>query len=184
MACKRVAKLKAMRGGPYSISQFRLARDQRNFEMKRYKLCIAVISCQMRVEPLLKEKNRGDYTNTHVVPHDGCFRYFLMCPALRSISGRDRLNVAQGCTSVSARMFSQWRIRENTDFAFPTRDKSVILSGALTDLSRVTGLGGAESKDLDELFLPKLLEPFQPPKPMPGAPHLARFSRDVGYHRC
>ena len=77
--------------------------------INRYKLCIALISCKMRVERLLKGKNRGDYTNTHVVLHDGCSERFLMCPALRLISGRDRLNVAQGCTSVSARSFSQWK---------------------------------------------------------------------------
>ena len=37
--------------------------------MNHYKLCIALISCKMGVERLLKGKNRGNYTNTHVVLH-------------------------------------------------------------------------------------------------------------------
>ena len=70
MACKPVAKLKAMR--EEDTTPFRnpgLLRDPRNFVMNRYKLCIALISCKMRVERLLKGKNRGNYTNTHVVLH-------------------------------------------------------------------------------------------------------------------
>ena len=70
MACKPVSKVKAMR--EEDITPFRnpgLPGNLRNFVMNHYKLCIALISCKMRVERLLKGKNRGNYTNTHVVLH-------------------------------------------------------------------------------------------------------------------
>ena len=73
MACKPVVTVKAMR--EEDLTPFRnpgLLGDLRDFVMNHYKLCIALISCNMRVERLLKEKNRGNYTNTHVVPHEYC----------------------------------------------------------------------------------------------------------------
>ena len=45
----------------------------------------------------------------------------------------------------------------------PNSHKIVILSGAPTDLSRDTALGGAESKDPGAAYLPMLFRAFQPP---------------------
>ena len=133
MACKPVSKVKAMR--EEDLTPFRnpgLPGNLRNFVMNHYKLCIALISCKMRVELLLKEKNRGNYTDTHVVLHDGCSGRFLMCPALRSITPVGTPERRPGRQFRKRSLVQPMEIRENADFAFPTRDKNVTQAGSLT----------------------------------------------------